>query len=605
MSIYGINANTLILGQGNQQQVKIKGDTRIKGNIDIVDNNNDDVISYNDSTSTIDFHNKTVVNFSGGGGGGGGDVFLASNNAFTGNNSFGGNTTFTAPINSISNIETSANISTSGTGSIDSAGAMSCIGNFSGGGNLSISGNLETSGSGNLQIAGTAEITGGCNLGAGTNYQIGGVQIDSEDLADSTDLLKLVGGNLTENTAVISGASFNAVNGIVDFKGTSGGRLESDSNNDIRISTNANTEQINFRLGGSGSETLFLRNNAGVPELMIAPDLVGGTAYKVNNQTSDLVNLINNTAWSFTQNLAGSGEISWINDVNLATNSLSNNDVIIGNTGTLDTCTIHALTAITGNLTTTSLNTIIGQSTSNSSTVSIGSGSGNTTMVIGSTAADSLTVNGTTIVNDTFSALSNSNLTGSTINIGTGSNTSTTTFCNDSTDVVNVNDGKMVFNSNAELRKSGTTSGSIDIFSAVDTCLDRSAVSWLPVVRDLITGTPPLNEIQLATGITNSVQSAVITERMGTNSGVAVFRVSMRGRLTFSAIPSTGSTSLFTLPTGIRPTIEQNFICQQHVGVGSCRVDVATSGLVSIDNSSSTAAAQFVNLGTISFWSGV
>lgn len=604
MSTYGINANSIILGQGNNQQVKIKGNnTRIKGNIDIVDNSNQDVISYNDSTSTIDFHNKTVVNFSGGGGGGG-DVTLAGNNAFTGNNSFGGTSTFTAAINSINNIQTAGNISTSGTGSIDSAGAMSCIGNFSGGANVSISGNLITTGSGNLQIAGNAEITGGCNLGAGTNYQIGGVQIDSEDLSDSADLLKLVGGNLTENTAVINAASFNSVNGVLDFKGTTGGRVESDSSNNIRITTNANTEQINFRLG-SGSETLFLRNNSGVPELMIAPDLVGGTPYKVNNTVTDLSNLINNTAWSFTQNLAGSGDISWINNVNLATNSLSNSNVIIGNTGTLDTLTVHALTGITGNLTTTSLNTIIGQSTSDASTVSIGGGTGNTTMAIGSTAADSLTISGTTTVNDTFSALSNSNLTGTTINIGTGTNTSTTTFCNDSTDLVNVNNGKMVFNASAELRKTGTTSGTTDIFTAVDTCLNRSAVSWVPIVQNLVTGTPTGIEIGLPTGITNSVQSSVITNRLGTNGTTAVFKVTLRGRLTFTAIGTTGSLELFTLPSGFRPTIEQNFICQQHVGKGSVRVDVRPSGLVSIDNESSTTGATFCNLGTISFYAGV
>jgi hypothetical protein len=605
MSTYGINANTLILGQGNNESIQIKGNnTRIKANIDIVDNLNDNVISYNDSTSTIDFHNKTVVNFSGGGGGGGGDVFLANNNAFTGNNSFAGNSTFTAAINSINNIETSGNISTSGSGSIDSAGAMSCVGNFSGGGNISCTGNLETTGTGNLQIAGTADILLGCNIGSGTNYQIGGVQIDSEDLSDSADIVKLVGGNITENTAVITGSSFNSVNGIVDFKSPSGGRVESDINNDIRITTNANTEQINFRLG-SGSETLILRNNAGVPELLIAPDFIGGSHYKVNNTVSDLTTLINNTAWSFTQNLAGSGQISWINDVNLGTNSLSNSNVIIGNTGTLDTCTIHALTGITGDLTTTSLNTIIGQSISNSATVSIGTGTGNTTMTIGSTAADSLTINGTTSVNDTFSALSNSNLTGSTINIGTGIGTSVVTFCNDSTDLVNINDGKMVFNSTGELRKTGTSSGTTDLFTAVDTCLDRSAVSWVPVVQNLVSGTPVGIEIQLASGITNSVQSSVISSRLGTNAGTAVFKVSLRGRLTFAAIGGSGSTLLFTLPVGLRPTIEQNFICQQHVGIGSCRVDIPTSGIVSIDNASSTAGASFCNLGTISFYAGI
>lgn len=604
MSTYGINANTLILGQGNSQSIKIKGNnTRIKGNIDIVDNSNDNVISYNDSTSTIDFHNKTVVNFSGGSSGGG-DVFLSSNNAFTGQNSFAGNSTFTAAINSINNIQTAGNISTSGTGSIDSAGAMSCIGDFSGGGNISISGNLQTTGTGNLQIAGNAEITGGCNLGAGTNYQIGGVQIDSEDLSDGADLLKLVGGNLTENTAVINAASFNSVNGILDFKTTSGGRVESDSSNNIRITTNANTEQINFRLG-SGNDTLFLRNNSGIPELMIASDFVGGTAYKINNTTADLTNLINNTAWSFTQNLAGSGDISWINNVNLGTNSLANSNVIIGNSGTLDTLTVHALTGMTGNLTTTSLNTIIGQSTSDSSTVSIGGGTGNTTMAIGSSAGDSLTISGTTIVNDTFSALSNSNLTGTTINIGTGTNTSTITFCNDSTDLVNINEGKLVLNASAELRKTGSTSGTTDLFTAVDTCLDRSAVSWVPVVQNLVSGTPTGIEIQLATGITNSVQSSLISNRLGTNGTTAVFKVTLRGRLQFTGIGSTGSTTLFTLPSGFRPTIEQNFICQQHVGVGSVRVDVLTTGLVSIDHGASTTGASYCNLGTISFYAGV
>ena len=131
MSTYGINANTLILGQGNNQSIKIKGNnTRIKGNIDIVDNSNDNVISYNDSTSTIDFHNKTVVNFSGGGSGGGA-VFLSGNNRFTGNNSFSGNTTFTAPINRLSNLKTTANISTSGTGDMDYSGAHPCLGTFS------------------------------------------------------------------------------------------------------------------------------------------------------------------------------------------------------------------------------------------------------------------------------------------------------------------------------------------------------------------------------------------------------------------------------------------------------------------------------------------
>jgi hypothetical protein len=50
---------------------------KLKSETDIVAEDRTPVITYTDSTGTIDFHNKAVVNFTGGGGGGGGDAFLA------------------------------------------------------------------------------------------------------------------------------------------------------------------------------------------------------------------------------------------------------------------------------------------------------------------------------------------------------------------------------------------------------------------------------------------------------------------------------------------------------------------------------------------------
>jgi len=92
---YGINANQVQLGETNGiANLYSSNSNRIKGEVDLVDSNNDNVISYVQSTNTIDFHNKPVVNFSGGGGGGGGDAFLAGGTGlvtpqeFTGFNRF-------------------------------------------------------------------------------------------------------------------------------------------------------------------------------------------------------------------------------------------------------------------------------------------------------------------------------------------------------------------------------------------------------------------------------------------------------------------------------------------------------------------------------------
>jgi hypothetical protein len=97
-----INANRIQMGQqsGTCLISPYPSNERIKGQINVVDKEAQPVITYTDSTNTIDFHNKPVVNFTGGGGGGGGDAFLAGGTGlvtpqeFTGFNRFDNDTQF-------------------------------------------------------------------------------------------------------------------------------------------------------------------------------------------------------------------------------------------------------------------------------------------------------------------------------------------------------------------------------------------------------------------------------------------------------------------------------------------------------------------------------
>ncbi len=96
-----INANSVALGENNgQATLESANDNKLNVKANIVANDNTPVITYTDSSNTIDFHNKPVVNFSGGGGGGGGDAFLNGGTAlvtpqeWTGFNRFDNDTQF-------------------------------------------------------------------------------------------------------------------------------------------------------------------------------------------------------------------------------------------------------------------------------------------------------------------------------------------------------------------------------------------------------------------------------------------------------------------------------------------------------------------------------
>ena len=96
-----INANSVALGENKgQPTLKSSNDNKLNVKGNIIADNGTAVITYTDSSNTIDFHNKPVVNFTGGGGGGGGDAFLNGGTAlvtpqeFTGFNKFDNDTQF-------------------------------------------------------------------------------------------------------------------------------------------------------------------------------------------------------------------------------------------------------------------------------------------------------------------------------------------------------------------------------------------------------------------------------------------------------------------------------------------------------------------------------
>ena len=106
----------------------------------------------------------------------------------------------------------------------------------------------------------------------------------------------------------------------------------------------------------------------------------------------------------------------------------------------------------------------------------------------------------------------------------------------------------------------------------------------------------------MSAGLGISIQPTIIRTRYGTNgSGVAIYKVEMRGRIQKTSGNFTTATTLFTAPSGYTSATEVNVICQGHTGVAQVRVDIATNGNVTLITDGSDTVS-FVNLSTISYW---
>ena len=515
---FGINANRVRVGENSgQPHIYSSNSDRILGQIDLVDKNRLDVITYDETAGVIDFHNKTIQNFSGGGSGSG-DAVLANNQTFTGINTFSANSVF----------------STMDTGNINTIGTINATSAISGS-KVEVTGNLECN-TGTLECN-DCEITNDCTIATGNlevtagttsvnaistnNITTTGTITCNSSIAGAS--LAAQAGDITAVSGNISGLSLQSTGGQVNLK-TGNARIESDVNDDTRIQANTNTDTIVFRLGATGADNLQLSYDSGTNKSVLRLYDFGASPpqyYNVGGSPDDLAGLIatiQNTSLTFNGSTTGTFE-------------------------------------------------------------------------------GSLVSTGTTT------------LSGTTINLGTGVNVTTITCMNDSNDALNINGGVVTLDATATLAKTGTTSGATDLFTSTDTILDRSALSFTPTLFTLVSTTPTTGQIQLAGSVINSVQASIQAVRYGTNSGTPVYRVSCRGRLTGFSVNNIGSGSgsidLFTLPAGYRPTIEQNIISQGHPDEGQIRIDISTSGLVSIAEGASTNLASFCNLGTIDIWAGI
>lgn len=517
---FGINANRVRVGEtSGQPNIYSSNSDRILGEIDLVDSNRLDVITYDETAGVIDFHNKTIQNFSGGGSGTG-DAVLANNQTFSGINTFTANSVF----------------STMDTGNINTIGTINCSSAISGS-KVEVTGNLECN-SGTLECN-DAEITNNCTIATGNLVVTAGTTsvnaISTNNITTTGTIacnssvagasLSAQAGDITCTSGNINGLSLQSSGGQVNLK-TGNARIESDVNDDTRIQANANTDTIVCRLGATGADNLQLSFDSGTNKSVLKLyDFGASQYYNVGGSPDDLAGLIasiQNTSLTFNGSTTGTFE-------------------------------------------------------------------------------GSLVSTGTTT------------LSGTTINIGTGVNVTTITCMNDTNDNLDINGGVVTLNATATLAKTGTTSGATDIFTSVDSILNRSVASFAPTKINIVnngTGTGTDIELNVTSPTSSiSVASSVIYEQYGVDgSGTAIYKVSLRGRIGFSG--AVGGTSdpninLFTLPSGIRPFVEQNFIAAAHQFEKTCRIDVTTGGIVALVAAATTPGSLFVNLGTISFYAGI
>jgi hypothetical protein len=561
-----INANNIQLGEdtGVCSVKPAPNRDRIKSQMDLVDSNGANVIDFNQSTNTIDFNGKTVANFTGGGGGGGGDVFLANTQSFTGVNTFTANTVLT----------------TADTGNLSTTGTITASSTVTGSG-LITAGTVECN---KVESVGNVEISTG-NLVVTTGTGLFGNFITSNGIGNTGDISTttqtttsnhIIGGDCVVTGQIVGngGLSINSGTSAVQALTT---------NNVVTTGTITASAEI------QGSSLAAAGGNINCP---------GGTINGFSLQSAG------------GQVLLKTGNARIEDDVNndLRIQANTNGDTIVFRLGATGA---DNLQLSYDSVTNKSVLRLYDFSASPPQYYNVGASPDDLANLIASLNNTSLSFNPSTTETFEGSLISTgtTTLSGSVINLGTGANVATITCMNDSGDALNINDGVVTLNNIATLAKTGSVSGATDIFTATDTILDRSATSFTPTLFTLVTGTPGAGEVQLASGITNSLQGSIQAVRFGTNAGTPVYRVSCRGRLSGFSVNNigagSGSIDLFTLPLGYRPIQEQNLIAMGHPDEKQVRIDIATSGLVSIAEGASSNLASFCNLGGIDIWAGI
>lgn len=392
--------------------------------------------------------------------------------------------------------------------------------------------------------------SGNFNIATGKNYLINGTQITSGALSDSNVIVKNDQSNTYANTQTFNGSVIMGVSGgnaSTTTYGESGSTQFSigkttGTSSSLDIHTDTTTADISFSLGSGGGLTIPLRITDDTVEASSSTDTEASLRYK-------------------TSSYAGSSATTPANEV------VNRADV----TAFLQSAT-----------------------TSNSVKLNIVEAGGGTGFDGSST---SLTINHLNPVK--IQALKH-------VPDGSGGYQAHPAGTLNTFDVdclCECNNGLTVSGASQNfLARGGVTNGDAiaDVQILLNEMRTRSLTAWAP---DFIDITASGGTVNLTSGLSISIQPSIIRTRYGTNgSGTAIYKVECRGRIQKTTGAFTANHTLFTFPSGYRPAIEQNYVCQAHIGTKQARVDVTTGGLCSLAIDGTDASVSFVNLGTLSFW---
>ena len=564
-----IYANRLVVGE-DAGTTTIEGrNQKLKTQTDIIADDKTAVISFNDSTNTIDFHNKSIVNFSGGGSGGG-DAYLAGGTGLTTPQVFTGFNRFTNDLQLQDHLLFSDDGITEKAKISSSANEMKILTDTA---TDIISMKLGNGGSTNtleLKQDPLASTQNGLFLrqnGSGStldkvltnSLQDLGVIVDSVEVSPNTftntnTFSTTVNTNGISNTGIIASTSSIATNQSISAGQTiTGNELISNGNVTCGVGSNfiVGTTQI---ASGNLSDFSSLLNTSATQQIKTGNLIVGQlstSAGVLNFDTTGGANIVNNTG-----------------------------------SNTLTTSTTNISDSITWRLGTTGIDSLILRYDANGGGVGVGR---YYLEMLDPSTNDYFQLNGNSgyDVANLIALLNNTSLTFNP----------TTTLSAQGTVLLN---GTTTLASGAtDIGKSGVTYG---VFGKLASLSDRSDTDLNPV-RVIPTLVSPLTAsaapFQAPTYVYN---------RKGTNgSSVPIYEVVINGNVTKSTNwDGNGDQLIFTLPVNFRPSGRITYRAQSRGGRSASRVDITTAGeVLFIDGGGTSTTYTELSLSGMSFYANI
>lgn len=405
---------------------------------------------------------------------------------------------------------------------------------------------LENSGSDGI------DVNGHVNIPTGSTYQINGAQITTNALSDSNVIVKNDQSNTFSSAQTLNGSAIFGITGANASQATFGesgatqfslGKTTATSNS-LDLHTDNTSADISVSFGTGAGLTIPMRITDDTVEVSSGTDTETSLRYK-------------SSTYAGSANATPANEVCTRSDVNAfltsanTTNSVKLNIVEAGAGTGFDSSSTS--------LTINHLNPVIIRSTRH-----IMDGSGGWISHPASTA-------------NTFQVQ-----------------------C-----LCQCENGLTVSNSATNFLARGSVAGGDainDVQVVINQLLSRSPASWAPTFTNI--GNPGSGStVELATGIENSIQATIIRTQYGVDgSGNPIYRVQCRGRVKKSVGAFTTSHLLFTLPSGYTPAQETNALAMAHVGVKQARLDIQTSGTVTLSIDGTDSGVSFCNLGQLDFW---